>query len=291
MKTLTDEIISERQKMAIADKERDKGIDLNPIGIVQKRNLIYGQYQQHCDIYYPDNQCEAPIIINIHGGGWFYGDKQLYRPYCLQLAKEGFIVVNFDYRLAPEYPFPAALDDVDELFHWVGTWRRNQSVFIIGDSAGASIALQYVTIQQNTSFRNLFPYSKLSYPISKVILYCGIYFLEHSFTINEGKLKTLRHAYLPDEIWKKNRYQLRPEQYITRDFPPLMLITGSDDFLREDTMRLHEYLNQRGIEHVMKEYHDESDRMGHVFELDQRKKQFLSILHEATSFLKTNNFK
>lgn len=285
MKTLTDRIEEERQKMAISDGERDKGIDLNPVGIIQENDLVYGTSQQLYDIYYPENQQLTSIIINVHGGGWFYGDKQLYKPYCLQLAKQGFIVVNFNYRLAPEYPFPAALDDVNELFQWVGKWVGDKKVVVIGDSAGASLALQYVTIQSNSMFRELFPYLPLPYKISKVLLYCGVYFLEKSFTMTKGRLKDLRKAYLPDDVWKKYRNQLQTENYISSEFPNLMLATGSEDFLREDTWNLHDELSNKGIQHVIKEYQSDTEEMRHVFELDQRKKEFSSILADACSFL------
>ena len=57
------------------------------------------------DIYYPaepDAQTTYPVIVSVHGGGWFYGDKELYSYYCCHLASKGFAVVNFNYRLAPQ---------------------------------------------------------------------------------------------------------------------------------------------------------------------------------------------
>ena len=61
------------------------------------------------DIYYPvelDAQTSYPVIVSIHGGGWFYGDKELYSYYCCHLASKGFAVVNFNYRLAPQNKYP-----------------------------------------------------------------------------------------------------------------------------------------------------------------------------------------
>ena len=51
------------------------------------------------DIYYPaelDAQTSYPVIVSVHGGGWFYGDKELYSYYCCHLASKGFVVLNFN---------------------------------------------------------------------------------------------------------------------------------------------------------------------------------------------------
>ena len=56
------------------------------------------------------------MIVNIHGGGYFYGDKELYRFYCMHLAEYGFAVINYNYRLSPENKFPAPLEDTFSVF-------------------------------------------------------------------------------------------------------------------------------------------------------------------------------
>ncbi len=50
--------------------------------------------------YMGDSDKAYPVIVSVHGGGWFYGDKKLYSHYCCHLAQSGFVVVNFNYRLA-----------------------------------------------------------------------------------------------------------------------------------------------------------------------------------------------
>lgn len=54
-----------------------------------------------------------PVIVSVHGGGWGYGDKERYQYYCMSLAQQGFAVVNFSYRLASKYKFPAPLEDTN----------------------------------------------------------------------------------------------------------------------------------------------------------------------------------
>ena len=54
------------------------------------------------DVYRPKLNIKGklPVIMSVHGGGWVYGDKDVYQWYCMNLAQRGFAVVNYSYRLA-----------------------------------------------------------------------------------------------------------------------------------------------------------------------------------------------
>lgn len=60
-----------------------------------------------------------PVIVSVHGGGWVFGSKEGYQFYCMSLAQLGFTIVNFSYRLAPEFPFPANIEDINSVMSWV----------------------------------------------------------------------------------------------------------------------------------------------------------------------------
>lgn len=85
----------------------------------------------------------APTILYLHGGAFLIGSARIYREQSARLSRAaGARVVTLDYRLAPEHPFPAALDDtvaayLDLLAHGVDAWM----VVIAGDSAGGNLAL------------------------------------------------------------------------------------------------------------------------------------------------------
>jgi acetyl esterase len=89
---------------------------------------------------------QRPVICWFHGGGWVIGDLQTHHPFCSALAAAtGCHVVSIDYRLAPEHPYPAALDDCSAAVRWL---RRNLAdlgpsngrLVIGGDSAGGNLA-------------------------------------------------------------------------------------------------------------------------------------------------------
>lgn len=88
----------------------------------------------------------APILLFIHGGGWVIGDLDTHEPFCIDVAIELDVpVVAVDYRLAPEYPFPAGFDDSLAAARWVASCPSElgltaTGLFLAGDSAGGNLA-------------------------------------------------------------------------------------------------------------------------------------------------------
>ncbi len=87
-----------------------------------------------------------PALIYLHGGGWTFGDWTLYEPFLRRLANAtGRVVVAVDYRLAPEHPFPAALEDAWNALEWVAAnapWIGVDAdrIALGGDDAGGNLA-------------------------------------------------------------------------------------------------------------------------------------------------------
>ncbi|MEO9594790.1 MAG: alpha/beta hydrolase [Rhodopirellula bahusiensis] len=86
-----------------------------------------------------------PAVLMIHGGGWAIGDKWTLRTYCDRLAQLGFVVVNMNYRLAPQHQFPRQVDDVRQallqLVKHSDNWKINLNrVGMFGYSAGGHLS-------------------------------------------------------------------------------------------------------------------------------------------------------
>jgi acetyl esterase len=80
-------------------------------------------------------------VIYLHGGGWVIGDLDTHDPLARRLTNAiGARVVSVDYRLAPEHPFPAGLDDATSVLAWVRSQEPGHGIGVAGDSAGASLA-------------------------------------------------------------------------------------------------------------------------------------------------------
>src|SRR5712691_2622858 len=71
------------------------------------------------DAYLPAAGGLYPAVVAIHGGAWWSGDKSEWATSCRQLAAVGFACFSVNYRLAPRYPYPAAVDDVTAATRWI----------------------------------------------------------------------------------------------------------------------------------------------------------------------------
>src|SRR5260370_30301814 len=63
------------------------------------------------DIAVPKGNGPFPVVVYLHGGGWVAGNPKTHRKLGMQFAEAGFLTINVDYRLAPEHPFPAGLEN------------------------------------------------------------------------------------------------------------------------------------------------------------------------------------
>ena len=136
-----------------SDRKRDSKIPF-PAGVKEWNNISYGPYGKSnlLDVYAPADKTNCPIIINVHGGGYVYGSKEIYRRYGMDMARRGFAFVNFNYRLAPKWRFPTPLWDTNSVMEWIckNAARYHldpKRIIIVGDSAGAQLASQYAAIE------------------------------------------------------------------------------------------------------------------------------------------------
>lgn len=99
-----------------------------------------------CRLYRSSTETPAPLLIYYHGGGWVIGDLDSHDDICRKLAREARCsVIAVDYRLAPEHPAPAALDDCIAATRWVfanasALGIDAKRIAIGGDSAGGNLA-------------------------------------------------------------------------------------------------------------------------------------------------------
>ncbi len=97
------------------------------------------------DVLVPATPGPHPVLVYLHGGGWVAGSPRTHRKLALRFAEAGYLVVNVDYRLAPEAPFPAPFDDCVFAVRWAVRNARQYGgnparLAIGGDSAGANLS-------------------------------------------------------------------------------------------------------------------------------------------------------
>lgn len=106
----------------------------------------HGAQAQCLDLHIPAGAGPHPVLIYLHGGAFAMASKRTHRALAEAYAARGWLVCNVDYRLAPQFPYPAAAEDACAAWAWVvreigrhgGDPRR---IVLAGESAGANLAL------------------------------------------------------------------------------------------------------------------------------------------------------
>lgn len=265
-----------RKIFAKGDDARDAGLT-TPEDIERWDNICYGTDQkwQMLDVYRPKGTTEKlPVIVSVHGGGWTYGDKERYQWYCMNLAERGFAVVNFTYRVAPEFKFPAGIEDTCLVFDWIyknNDWFDLNRIYAVGDSAGAHMLTIYGAMCSNPEYEKKLGLSTAkkadgtSFGPSAVGLNCGVYEIDTANMngMTKGLMKALLH-----NIKDKNEVDLvNPISYIKEGFPRAYVMTANKDPLAgvPAQVKLEEKLKSLGITYVDKTYGTAENPLNHVF--------------------------
>ena len=270
-----EKIAQMRREWAEGDAKRDAGLTA-PEGLVRHLDIPYGEDDlQKLDVYYPEGtDTPLPTIISIHGGGWFYGSKELYSHYCMRLAQRGFTVVNFTYRLAPEHKYPAPLEDTCLVLHWLRANAKDycideKNLFMLGDSAGGQLCYQFLTFLTNPKYAALFDFQPPEgMKINACALNCGCYFIPISRLVTPKRMGTFFEAYFPED-YVPILPQMKVGKYVTKAFPPAFVMTAQNDYLRFMAAPMYRLLKRKGVEAMLRVYGTkEAKEIGHVFHVN-----------------------
>lgn len=260
-----------RKNWAHGDMLRDKDFSI-PENVNVIRNISYGPFKKWnlLDVNLPkDSEGPFPVIVNFHGGGFFYGTKETYQIYAANLASRGFAVVNFNYRLNPENRFPKQLEDCNKAFVWICNNAEKYNfdlskIFFVGDSAGANLVYFYSTILTNPDYAKLYDFEIPAIKPKAVALNCGVYEVTKDINLLVSK------AYV-GPAKKKYAENFMIEKYITSDFPPAYVVSAPNDFLLCQLQPLVDLLQSKNIHVESKIYGTKEDpNAAHVFHLNMR---------------------
>ncbi len=108
---------------------------------VDRKEMVIGGVA--CDLLKPEIAPKKRVILYVHGGNFVAGSRCSWRNLCASICNESSSrLVLPEYRLAPEHPFPAALEDIEAVYAFLTS--RHCDVVLAGDGAGAGIALSLV---------------------------------------------------------------------------------------------------------------------------------------------------
>jgi acetyl esterase len=212
-------------------------------------------------IYTPDSGTTFPVIIYSHGGAWIGGSINDYENVCRKLSKNtNAVIVSVEYRLAPEHPFPAGLNDVYNVLQWayknaaVIHGNANQ-IAVVGDSAGGNFS---AVISQMARDRKGPPITcqVLIYPSTNIyeLNTKSWSYFENGFDISRDDMKKSISLYVPRKEDRKNPYVSPLLSENLKNLPPALVITAEFDPLRDEGEAYGEKLKGAGAHVVVTRY-------------------------------------
>ena len=279
-----------------ADAKRDATLR-EPENVTAVRDLNYAGNQDvynTLDVYFPkDVTGPFPVIVSIHGGGYVYGTKEIYKFYGMFLAQQGFAFVNFNYHLAPKAKFPTPLRETNLVMQWMVAHAQEyhmdlDHVFMVGDSAGAQLLSQYAAIYSNPEYAGLFDFTiPKEITIRAIALNCGMY--DFSAEIEGTMAKMSKGLYR--DYFGKDPEAFGPMvdvlSHITGAYPPSYIMTASHDFLRANAEPMYELLKSKGIDTEWKCYGTEEQQyMAHVCHVNMNLEEAKQINRDECDFFR-----
>ena len=285
-----------RKAFGASDRKRDAG-KITPNDICRYDNILYGsdlkfKKWQLLDVYRPkDSKGLLPVIVIVHGGGWVYGDKDVYQFYGMSLAQRGFAVVNYSYRLAPEAKFPSSMQDTEAVFQWIGENAQKygfdtQNVFAVGDSAGGHLLSLYASAVTNPAYAENFPFIKEK-PLSlkAVALNCGKYNLDAELDSDSPSVQLVK-ALMPYGGTSEELHLIDGTAHVTKDFPPAFIMTCKGDFLLTQAPLMTKALEKAGVKHEYRCYGSQEKPLWHVFHCNPALAEATICNDEESDFFK-----
>ena len=219
------------------------------------------------DIITPRGTPPFPVLVYLHGGGWSVGSAATHTKLAQQLAVgAGALVVNVDYRLAPEHPFPAGHDDAIAALCWTRDHIARHGgdptrLAVGGDSAGANLTAAAILATRG------------QVAVRAALLFYGAFDL-----VTIGREHATRSPGGDDPILPLHATMLMANAYLTGDidpadprvspwranlgaFPPACCIVGTADPIIDQTLRFHDALRAAGRVSTLHQYVD----MPHAF--------------------------
>jgi acetyl esterase/lipase len=212
---------------------------------------------QTMDVFAPTEPGEdATVLVNLHGGGWYTGDKSLATECCAQLARRGLVVLNANYRIHEADPVPLMVRDALSVLEWLRsrldppsfvTTAAANGVTLAGDSAGAHIAALASAATLDPSLAELLGVDEAAASaagrISALISWSGALSLRE-LLVDEGHPEYERFTgYIAAITGGRSAAdvatriaELDPVTWMNERMPPTLVFTSALDFFQDSTL-------------------------------------------------------
>lgn len=265
-----------------------------PLEIIENISYIEDDTESHkLDIIYPKTKKDSyPFIINIHGGGFSMNSKdKLYRNYGMRLAGDQFAVVNINFRLSVNSPYPAQLEDVlsviSFLYYHAKEYHLNlDQMFLAGDSSGAYMSAMTACILQHPRLREYYGFD-LNLKVRAVAANCGMF--DFTTMMNPDVHFPMKRMIVEMLFGTKSFMELPVYQYssvvdyVTEDFPPIYLCDTEKSSFAAEAYRLEKVLKSKNIQYQLHIFSKKENLM-HAFNIMSKYPQSKQVLDEIFAF-------
>lgn len=273
--------------LSISSMKKDDSKRLKKIKDVEHYQLIRDiKYLNDDDpmhlfnIYYPEGKKDSPYtIIDIHGGAWIYGSKDLNHHYPAYLASKGFNVCSISYRLIDKVEISDQILDCYNAIKFIIEHGKDYSlntdnILLCGDSAGAHLALLAYALLDSEEVAKVYNVKTIkNHNIRMLTLLHPCADIHHVFSsYQDGKINKFLDRYMDKAFFKK--YKKSPfYHYASLDdvinyvnYPFCLVVTSQKDELKGHAYKIVESFKKHGVEY---EFIDVplDDKLGHVFEV------------------------
>ena len=198
---------------------------------------------------------ELPALVYFHGGGWVIGDLDTHDVLCRQLANGARCAVySVDYRMGPEFPFPAAVEDCMAATRFVA--GRHPRIAVGGDSAGGNLATVVALLARDARAPDI-AFQLLIYPATdQRAQHPSIRRNGEGYLLTQKSMEYFQAQYLPR---KEDRLDWRASPLLARSLaglPPAYVITAGYDPLVDEGREYAERMAKAGVEVAYREYAD-----------------------------------
>ena len=187
------------------------------------------------DIYRPSDDAVHPAVVLVHGGGFRAGNRQSYTKMATRLAEHGYVAATVSYRFAPQFPFPAAVNDVKAAVRFL---RANAKQFhvdadhigALGGSAGGHLVLFLGLTAGVPEFEGDGPNRQFSSRVQAVADYYGPTDFTQSYAKSVDAAEVLP-LFLKGDLVHQRPAHIRasPLNWVTPDAAPILALHGTDD--------------------------------------------------------------
>ena len=271
-------VLENRKDQARREEERMKNgrSALFAEGLCERYDLPYrddGDPRHMLDLIRPEGEGVLPVIVEIHGGAYIACEKNINRLHARWFARQGFAVVNGDYTLHPEGTFRQNLQELADLFSWIGLNAARygldtEHVYLSGDSAGGHLVLLYAMLQGSAEMQECFGVRPSSVRVRAAAPTCPAFRLRYeSDHPKREELSGLTALVFPDGATDEAIDELDVLKWLPGSaYPPLIVTaTPSDDILYEEDLILGKALEAVGRPYSLRIWEEKRNKLGHVF--------------------------